>query len=207
MSVDCFVIGICGGSGSGKTTFAKLLERQLEDVGFISQDNYYHDQSALNDEEVKNFNFDHPDSIDLDALCENLTRYKKGSDINIPKYCFETHARLNEKQHIAFCSVVIVEGIHIYNTQKLREVFDLKVFLDLDSDMRFIRRLKRDVIERGRVVESVVSQYEGTTRPMYKEYVDSKKQYCDLIFNTESEKDYDEYVKTVITKTLKNNNV
>lgn len=202
MSIDCIVIGVCGGSGSGKTTFTNMILDELDNISYISQDNYYHDQSGLSDTEVKTLNFDHPDSIDLNQLCTDICEYKKGRDIEIPKYCFKTHARLSEKQTVSFCDLVVIEGLHVFNTEMLRDVFDLKIFLDLESDVRLLRRLKRDVVERGRTYDSVIEQYENTTRPMYEEFVSSQKVFCDLVFNTEDKKEYATHIQKVKSKVL-----
>lgn len=202
MFVDCIVIGVCGGSGSGKTTFTNLLLREFDDVSYISQDNYYHDQSGLCDSEMDKVNFDHPDTVDLNQLHLDIKKYKEGCDIDIPKYCFETHSRLGDKQVVPFGKIIIIEGLHVFNTMELREEFDLKIFLELESDIRLLRRIKRDVIERGRTYESVVAQYENTTRPMYKEFVSMQKEFCDIVFNTEHMKSYKKQAQEVKSKVL-----
>ncbi len=176
------VIGIAGASGSGKTTIAKRIARELEsDAVLLNHDAYYKDFKHLSFEERSNLNFDHPDSLDTDLMIDQLSALKKGVAIEKPEYDFTTHSRKKTTLTLAPVSVVIVEGILIFTEAKLRELFDIKIFVDTDLDLCLIRRIERDVKERGRTLDSVLNQYQKTVKPMYHEFVESSKRYADII--------------------------
>lgn len=188
---DNLVIGIAGGSGSGKTTVAELIARDLGEnrVTLVVQDNYYKDLSHMSPEERAKVNFDHPDSIDAGLMAEHVRCLKKGRIIQMPVYDFKTHTRLKETITVQPKPVIIIEGILVLECKELREPMDVKLYVDTDDDIRFIRRLKRDIAERGRDFDSVVDQYLSTVRPMHLEFVEKSKRYADVIipwrgFNT-----------------------
>jgi len=177
------LIGIAGGSGSGKSLVAqKLLEDfSSQKVTLIIQDNYYKDLSDLPMSERVKTNFDHPHAIDTDLLISDMKKLLAGEPINQPLYDFKTHCRLKEGRRIAGQLIIILEGILILDNPDLRKLMDIKIFVDTDADIRFIRRLKRDLSERGRTMESVIEQYEQTVRPMHLEFVEASKRYADII--------------------------
>lgn len=178
-----FVIGICGGTGSGKTTITDRLSKALsaEGVVVLQQDYYYKDLPHLSHAERAQCNFDHPSAIDTDLFVQHIKRLRQGVSIERPVYDFTQHRRANQTVRIEPRSAILVEGILIFENQVLRGLMDLKVFVDTDADLRFIRRLFRDINERGRTIESVVAQYEKTVRPMHLEFVEPSKRYADMI--------------------------
>ena len=185
------VIGIAGGSGSGKTTVAEMIAHDLgEDrVVLISQDSYYVDLGFLAPAERKRANFDHPDAIEADLMARQVRALRDGKAVDMPVYDFATHTRLSETQRVVPRDVLIVEGILILAMDELRRLLDVKIFIDTDDDIRFIRRLKRDIQERGRDVGSVIEQYLATVRPMHMEFVEKSRRSADIIlpwrdFNT-----------------------
>lgn len=177
------IIGISGGTGSGKTTVAKsILEAvNAEDVVFIQQDSYYRNLKDLPLDYKQAANFDHPDALDNDLLVHHVRRLKAGYAVELPLYDFKTDTRLNETLLIEPKPIVIIEGILIFYDTRLLEQMDIKVFVDTPDDIRFIRRLRRDVAERGRTVESVIEQYLETVRPMHMQFVEPSKRYADVI--------------------------
>ncbi|MFK5891812.1 MAG: uridine kinase [Pseudomonadota bacterium] len=182
MISDCYVVGICGGTCSGKTTLAKKLHDNLEkQSNYLSQDSYYIDQSYKTDKELKQHNFDHPESVDLDLLHEHILRLKDNKEIQVPNYCFKTHSRLPITSTVCPSRIIILEGILIFSHEKLRDALDLRVFVDVDADIRLIRRIKRDCVERDRSTESVIEQYLHTVKPMHDKYVESYKNTSDYI--------------------------
>jgi uridine kinase len=176
-------IGVAGGTGSGKTTVAlKILERVgFDRIAYVAHDAYYRDASNLPPVERGRLNFDHPDSLDNDLLIEHLRRLQTGQTVEIPVYDFKTHSRLTETRRVEPQPVILVEGILIFADRRLRELMDMKIFVDTDADIRFIRRLQRDMTERGRSAESVINQYLRTVRPMHLEFVEPSKRYADVI--------------------------
>jgi len=176
-------IGVAGGSGSGKTTVAlKILERVgFDRIAYLSHDAYYRDASNLPPAERAQLNFDHPDSLDNDLLIGQLKQLQVGLPVETPVYDFKTHSRLAETRRIDPQPVILVEGILIFADKQLRELMDVKIFVDTDADLRFIRRLQRDIGERGRAPESVIQQYLRTVRPMHLEFVEPSKRYADVI--------------------------
>jgi uridine kinase len=177
------VIGVAGGTGSGKTTIVReiLKEFDPDNVLVIQHDSYYRDRSHLPSGERADVNYDHPDALETSLLIEHLRQLLANAPANIPIYDFVTHTRKPESQQIKPCRVIVVEGILILADAALRELFDIKVFVDTDADIRFIRRLERDIAERGRTRESVVAQYLQTVRPMHLEFVEPSKRYADVI--------------------------
>lgn len=177
------VIGIAGGSGSGKTTLARLiLEKVGEDrIAYIPHDAYYKDLRDLPLNQRAAINFDHPNSLDTDLLAEHIRILREYREIDLPIYDFKTHSRTTQTRRIEPKAIVMVEGILIFAEKVLRDIFDVKLFVDTDSDMRFIRRLERDINERGRTVETVIHQYLATVRPMHLEFVEPSKRYADVI--------------------------
>lgn len=176
-----FVIGIAGGTGSGKTTIARKILESLDNAILIEQDCYYRDLSHKTVEERALHNFDHPDSIDFDLLCQNVSALKCGQSIHKPIYSFKTHSRETGFVYVAPAEVIIVEGILIFNHEKLREQFDLKIYVETNDDVRVLRRLERDIQERGRDVISVKHQYLTTVKPMHNQFVEPSKKFADLI--------------------------
>lgn len=178
------IIGISGGSASGKTSIAtKLYEKSLKfgSVSVIRLDDYYKDLSHLTMEERKKINYDHPESIDFDRLIHDLVQLKNGIAIKKPIYDFVAHNRSNNFEEIESVHVVIVEGILTFVDPILRALFDIKIYVDTEDDLRFIRRLQRDISKRGRTLESVISQYLSTVRPMHLQFVEPSKKYADMI--------------------------
>ena len=177
------IIGICGGTGSGKTTVAnRILESvSADEVVFIQQDSYYRNVNDL-PLDIRNIaNFDHPDALDNDLLVNHVRRLKAGEAVELPLYDFKTNTRMNDTRHVESKPIVIVEGILIFSDPRLLEQMDIKVFVDTPDDVRFIRRLRRDLAERGRTVESVIEQYIGTVRPMHMQFVEPSKRHADVI--------------------------
>ena len=177
------IIGISGGTGSGKTTVAnRILETvKASEVVFIQQDSYYRNLKDLPLDYRQLANFDHPDAIDNDLLVNHIRKLKAGEPIELPLYDFKTHNRLNETRLVEPKPIVIVEGILIFVDPRLLEQLDIKVFVDTPDDIRFIRRLRRDLAERGRTVESVIEQYIATVRPMHMQFIEPSKRYADVI--------------------------
>nr|WP_026934862.1 uridine kinase [Christiangramia echinicola] len=180
------IIGIAGGTGSGKTTVVNQIIDELknEEVDVISQDSYYQDTSHLSFEDRKKINFDHPKSIDFELLAEHLKELKSGKSIQQPVYSFKEHNRTGETIEIHPRKVVIVEGILILTHPEIRELFDIKIYVHADSDERLIRRLKRDIAERGRDLEEVLWRYQTTLKPMHQQFIEPTKEFADIIIPT-----------------------
>jgi uridine kinase len=177
------IIGICGGTGSGKTTIARKIVEEVgvENVILLEQDSYYRNLIDMPLDERHLANFDHPDSIDSDMLVGHVKRLKDGLDVERPVYDFKTHTRSSEISVLHPRPVVMVEGILIFAEPRIRELLDIRVFVDTPDDIRFIRRLQRDIRERGRTTESVIEQYFATVRPMHMEFVEPSKRFADVI--------------------------
>lgn len=176
------LIGVVGGSGSGKTTVARAIYDFLgRDAAFIDQDAYYLDLSHLSLDERRLVNFDHPDAFDTDLLVEHLGRLQAGESIRKPTYDFAAHTRAGAVVEIVPRNVVLVDGILLFADARLRSLFDIKIFVDVADDVRFIRRLRRDVEERGRTMDDVIRQYLATVRPMHLEFVEPSKRHADVI--------------------------
>jgi uridine kinase len=180
---DPLVIGIAGGSGSGKTTVAQEILQRVgpSRIAFLQHDSYYKDLSGLPPTQRAEVNFDHPNSLETDLLIQHIASLRDGKPVEVPIYDFSTHSRTNRTFTVRPRSVILVEGILIFTEPALREMFDVKIFVDTDSDLRFIRRLERDLTERGRTTESVIKQYQSTVRPMHMEFVEPSKRYADVI--------------------------
>jgi uridine kinase len=178
-----FVIGVAGGSGSGKTTVVRRIVDSLgpEQVTLLDHDRYYRSRNDLRLEERAALNYDHPDALETDLMVAHVRALKAGQPINAPQYDFTRHARLSETETFQPRRALIVEGILVFTDAALRDLMDIKVFVDTDSDTRFIRRLQRDVAERGRTMESVIEQYQHTVKPMHLEFVEPSKRYADVI--------------------------
>jgi uridine kinase len=177
------IIGICGGTGSGKTTVARRILDNVSDecVIFLQQDSYYRNLGDMPIELRHQINFDHPDALDNDLFINHVKALRAGEAIEMPVYDFSNHARKNETIRIEPKPILILEGILIFVDAALRELMDIKIFVDTADDLRFIRRLQRDVHERGRTVESVIKQYLDTVRPMHEQFVEPSKRYADVI--------------------------
>jgi uridine kinase len=177
------VIGVAGGSGSGKTTVVQEITRRLgpDEVAFIQHDSYYYDRSHVPPDERVNINYDHPDALETALLIEHLRTLKDGGEVAVPVYDFTNHARTAHTERVQPRSVVIVEGILILSDRALRELMDIRVFVDTDADLRILRRIERDLTERGRSLTSVVQQYLQTVRPMHLEFVEPSKRYAHII--------------------------
>ena len=178
-----FVIGVAGGSGSGKTTVVRRIVESIGDdqVTVLEHDRYYRDRNDLRLEERAALNYDHPDSLETDLLVKHVEALRAGETVNVPVYDFARHARQPDTRAISPRRAIIVEGILIYTDAALRRLMDVKVFVDTDDDTRFIRRLQRDISDRGRTVQSVIEQYLGTVKPMHLEFVEPSKRYADII--------------------------
>jgi len=177
------VIGIAGGSGSGKTTVANAILQRVgpQRIAYLPHDAYYRDLSQLSPVQRAQVNFDHPNSLETALLVAHVQVLKQGQAIDLPIYDFTTHSRTSRTVHIEPCHVILVEGILIFAEPELRPLFDVKIFVDTDADLRFIRRLQRDITERGRTTEMVIHQYLATVRPMHLEFVEQSKRYADVI--------------------------
>ncbi len=199
------IIGIAGGTGSGKTTVVNQILNELPEgeVCVISQDSYYSETNNLSYKERIKINFDHPNAIDFELLVKHLTQLKKGKIIEQPIYSFVTHNRVTDTLKTHPKKVVIVEGILIFNNQKLRDLFDIKIFVHADADERLIRRVRRDIEERGRDINEVLNRYQNTLKPMHQQFIEPTKNYADIIipndrYNTVAV----DIVRTVISNKL-----
>lgn len=189
-----YLIGIAGGSGSGKTTFAKRIISQLSDtlgrqneVALLHQDSYYLAQPAQHLKIHGESNFDHPDAFDWPLLRAHLAALKRGEQIASPIYDFSTSRRKKDTALIGPCKAILMEGIYTLWDSEIRSLFDLKIYINVDADIRFIRRLHRDVRERGRTLDQIIRQYYDTVRPMHREYLEPTSQYADVVIGEESE--------------------
>ena len=198
------IIGIAGGTGSGKTTVVNQIIQSFgnDDVGIISQDSYYKDDKHLSLEERAKINFDHPRAIDFDLLYKHLTLLKQNKTINQPVYSFVQHTRTGDTISTNPRKVMIVEGILIFNDKRIRDIFDVKIFVHADSDERLIRRIRRDIQERGRSVEEVLNRYQTTLKPMHEQFIEPTKAYADLIIPNDRR---NKVAIDVIVSLIKNN--
>jgi len=183
MTLGPVVIGVAGGTGSGKTTVAReILQRAAtERISLIQHDSYYKDLGDLPLAQRAMRNFDHPDALDNALLIEHLNQLKKGQVVQVPIYDFTTHTRTGQTHLVEPNRIILIEGILIFADSDLRRLMDVKIYVDTDADIRFIRRLQRDIAERGRTMESVIHQYLATVRPMHQEFVEPSKRYADVI--------------------------
>ena len=177
------IVGVAGGTGSGKTTVSQAILDRVgrERIAYIQHDAYYRDRSHLPFEERAKLNFDHPDALETELLVEHLRRLRAGEPVEVPIYDFATHTRIPQTRRVEPRPVIMVEGILIFADRALRDMLDVKIFVDTDADLRFIRRLERDIAERGRTMRSVIDQYLTTVRPMHLEFVEPSKRYADVI--------------------------
>lgn len=199
------IIGIAGGTGCGKTTVVDQILNELPEgeVGVISQDSYYKDTSHLSYDERIKINFDHPRSIDFELIEHHLKELKKGNAIDQPVYSFVKHNRTGDTIKTHPRKVMIVEGILILTNQELRDMFDIKIFVHADSDERLIRRLKRDICERGRDLDEVLTRYQSTLKPMHQQFIEPMKEYADIIIpNNKYNTVAVDIVKTIINQRL-----
>ncbi len=178
-----FVIGVAGGTGSGKTTVSRRIQEavNINHIAYIQHDNYYRDQGQLSMDQRVRTNYDHPDSLETELLVQHLISLRAGQAIEMPMYDFSLHTRSTQTQRIEPAPIILLEGILIFVEKELRELMDVRIFVDTDADIRFIRRLRRDMNERGRSLDAVVQQYMGTVRPMHMEFVEPSKRYADII--------------------------
>jgi uridine kinase len=181
-----FIIGVCGGSASGKTTVCAQIVKALANkrVVVISQDSFYRPLTK-EEKELANksdYNFDHPDAFDYELLEKTMKDLKQGKNVKIPVYDFKTHSRLDKEVEYVFgADVIILEGILLFNSKELREMMDMKIYVDTDADTRLVRRIRRDILERGRDLESILAQYERFVKPSYDDYISPTKKYADII--------------------------
>ncbi|MCH3923076.1 uridine kinase [Limosilactobacillus sp.] len=177
------IIGVTGGSGSGKTTVSKAIYNQLhgQAIQIITQDTYYNDQSEMTMAERKAVNYDHPLAFDTDLLIEQLAALRNNQAVDMPVYDYKQYTRSKETVRVEPQDVIILEGILILDDERLRDLMDIKVYVDTDDDIRIIRRIKRDMAERGRSLDSVINQYLATVKPMYHQFVEPTKRYADII--------------------------
>lgn len=179
--MNTILIGIAGGTGSGKTTLTKHLKKRFgDDITVIGHDSYYKRQDRPFEERCRQ-NYDHPDAFDTDLLVEHLKALKRGESIQCPVYSYVEHNRTDQTVEIKPTKVILVEGILIFASQELRDMLDIKIFVETDADVRILRRCLRDVEERGRTLESVVTQYLTTVKPMHEQYVEPSRKYADIV--------------------------
>ena len=182
MELNPIIIGIAGGTGSGKSTLADNIRKEFaNNITMLSHDYYYKSNSHLSFDERKKLNYDHPDAFDTDLLIEHLNKLKKGEVIYRPNYSFVTHLREEQTVEVVPKKVILLDGILIFENKELRDMMDIKIFVGTDADIRFIRRLVRDVSDRGRTLESVIEQYTTTVKPMHEQFVEPSKKYADII--------------------------
>jgi len=179
--VPAKIIGICGGSGSGKTTIVRKISELVSDFVFVPQDNYYKSATYMSNSNITAFNFDHPDAFDNELLIAHLQKLKGMEPIEMPTYDFVHHRRRDETIQVEPKKLVIFEGIMTFTNKEVRDLIDLKIFVDTPDDIRFIRRLERDIKERGRTMESVIEQYLTVVRPGHYEFIEPTKQFADII--------------------------
>ena len=178
-----FIIGVAGGTGSGKTTVSRRIQAAVgpEHIVYLEHDSYYRDHGHMPPDERARCNYDHPDSLDTPLLIEHIAALCRGEAIAVPIYDFTTHTRRQETYRVLPAPIVLVEGILVFVEPSLRNLMDMRIYVDTDADLRFIRRLQRDVEERGRTLDSVITQYLDTVRAMHLEFVEPSKRYADII--------------------------
>lgn len=182
MGLDPIIIGIAGGTGSGKSTLADNIKKEFaHNITMLSHDYYYKSQDNLSFEERTKLNYDHPDAFETTLLIDHLKRLKNGEIIYRPNYSFVEHTREAQTIEVVPKKVILVDGIMIFENKTLRDMMDIKIYVDTDADIRFIRRLIRDVRDRGRTLESVIDQYRTTVKPMHEQFVEPSKKYADII--------------------------
>lgn len=176
-------LGVAGGTGSGKTSVARTILRRVgpDRIAFLEQDSYYRDIDWSSTEQLTDHNFDHPDAIDRELLIIHLESLKNGEDVEVPVYDFVTHRRTEETTRVVARPVILIEGILLLAERRIRQLLDLKIFVDTDADVRLMRRIRRDIRDRGRDLEDVLRQYTETVRPMHLEFVEPSKRWADVI--------------------------
>ncbi len=180
--MDTMIIGIAGGTGSGKTTLTEKLKAEFgEDVSVLYHDNYYKSHSEMPYEERTKLNYDHPDAFETDLMIRDIQALRRGETVRCPVYDYTIHDRSGETVEVRPTKVIIVEGILIFENQALRELMDIKIFVDTDADVRILRRIMRDVKKRGRSLDSVVKQYLTTVKPMHEQFVEPSKRFADIV--------------------------
>lgn len=200
------LIGIAGGTGSGKSTFAEGLRALFPDkISIVSFDNYYRPQDHMTMEQRQKTNYDCPDALDTDLLINHLRALRAGEPVRVPKYDFRIHTRSGEDTLLTPTPVILVDGILAFHDERLREMFDIKIYVDADADERILRRLRRDVTERGRDIDGVIAQYVGTVKIMHGIYVEPTKKYADLIVNGGRNKTALDVVAARIVKKIEQN--
>lgn len=183
--MEVTIIGIAGGSGSGKSTFSNRLKKYFkDDISILYHDNYYRKQVNTTYEQRTKVNYDHPDSLETDLLIHHLKELKKGRDISCPVYDFSDHNRSDETVLVKSKPVILVEGILLFENEELRNMFDMKIYVDSDADERILRRILRDVEQRGRDLNGVITQYLNTVKPMHALYVEPTRQMADVVINS-----------------------
>ena len=201
------IIGIAGGTGSGKSTFTNRLKKHFgDDVTVIYHDNYYRPHDDLSFQERQHINYDHPKSLETDLLIEQLTELRQGRSVECPVYDFAQHTRAKETTIIKPSRVIIVEGILILQDERLRDLFDIKIFVEADADERILRRVLRDINERGRDLENIIEQYLETVKPMHYLYVAPTKNVADIVINSGLNNIAFDIIKVKIQELLKENN-
>lgn len=197
-----YIIGVTGGTGSGKTTIINKITKEsgIKEICYLSSDSYYKDNSKLEFEKRDKLNYDTPEAIDFNLLINHISALKKGLEINVPNYCFSTHLRLKNTSLFSPKKILIIEGILILTNKELRESINYNIFLDCPRNIRFERRLKRDVSERDRNYEDVVNLFKNRLDSMHELYVEPVKKYCNLIIDTSYEADVSEIVKLIKEK-------
>ena len=197
-----YIIGVTGGTGSGKTTIINKITKEsgIKEICYLSSDSYYKDNSKLEFEKRDKLNYDTPEAIDFNLLINHISALKKGLEINVPNYCFSTHLRLKNTSLFSPKKILIIEGILILTNKELRESINYNIFLDCPRNIRFERRLKRDVSERNRNYEDVVNLFKNRLDSMHELYVEPVKKYCDLIIDTSYKADVSEIVKLIKEK-------
>ena len=180
--MDTMIIGIAGGTGSGKTTLTEKLKAEFgEDVSVLYHDNYYKSHSEMPYEERTRLNYDHPDAFETDLMIRDIQALRRGETVRCPVYDYTIHDRSGETVEVRPTKVIIIEGILIFENQALRDLMDIKIFVDADADVRILRRIMRDVKKRGRSLDSVVNQYLTTVKPMHQQFVEPSKRYADIV--------------------------
>ena len=183
--MDTIIVGIAGGSCSGKSTFTqRLKECYQDDIAIVYQDNYYNKRDDLSLEDRSKINYDHRSAFDTELLIEDIQKLKRGEAIKCPVYDYTIHNRLSNTLLVAPKKIIVLEGILVFHNEELRNLIDMKIFIDADSDERLCRRIRRDTAERGRTIDSVINQYLNTVKPMYNRYVKPTKQYADIIIKS-----------------------